>query len=178
MKLKLKATAAVAALTFAALAATTGTASANWSCSGGDGCNHQTGIFFNDTFYPNARTATTPEWWSPTVVLKMQTDGNFVLYCVSGGKAVWATGTNLSLSQQTSNYRQVQFQKNGNMTIWNFNESSNPPSQTPAWNTNTPGAYEAIVQVDGNFVIYNASGTALWSSGTYHACPGTQGYTG
>jgi hypothetical protein len=62
------------------------------------------------------------------------------------------------------------------MTIWNFNESTG--SQTPAWNTNTPGGYEAIVQVDGNFVIYNSAGTALWASGTYHVCPGTQGYYG
>ncbi|WP_042366431.1 hypothetical protein [Streptacidiphilus neutrinimicus] len=180
LKLRTRRAAAMAAATLTlaggAMFAAAGTASATIGCTGGSGCNNQTTIYFNDTFYPNSNTPSTMEWHSPTITLKMQTDGNLVLYCVADGSAVWATGTNLSWSQQSSNYRKVQFQRNGNMTIWNFNESTG--SQTPAWNTNTPNAYEAIVQVDGNFVIYDGSGNALWSSGTYHRCGGTAGYWG
>jgi len=37
------------------------------------------------------------------------------------------------------------------------------------WNSGTygKGATQAVMQADGNFVIYNAQGVALWNTGTY-----------
>ena len=52
----------------------------------------------------------------------------------------------------------------------------------PAWTsltkppTHATRGVEAVVQADGNFVIYDSNNTPLWSSNTYHVCPGTAGY--
>ncbi|WP_052443371.1 hypothetical protein [Streptacidiphilus neutrinimicus] len=162
--------AAAVALAGGATLAGAGSANASFGCTGGDGCNHQTAIRFdNSSYYGNH------EWWGPFTELKMQTDGNFVLYCNANGNPIWASNTDVSYSPY-HNY--LQFQNNGNMTIWQY--SSLGGGTYPVWNTNTPNAYEAIVQADGNFVIYNSSGTALWSSNTYHPsnCPATAGYWG
>ncbi|WP_042433448.1 hypothetical protein [Streptacidiphilus anmyonensis] len=165
-------TAATLAVAAGATVAAAGSASATIGCTGGDGCSHQTTIMFDNGSYYG-----TSEWWGPNTVLKMQTDGNFVLYCTANGKPIWATGTNFVSDGFITRY--LQFQYNGNMTIWN-DDSLSYPHVTPVWNTNTPTAHEAIVQADGNFVIYDSSGNALWSSNTYHPnnCSATWGYWG
>lgn len=75
--------------------------------------------------------------------LTMQTDGNLVLtHGKAEGSALTSPGT----------------------TPW-----QNPTGRRTAWQTNTagnPGAY-AIMQTDGNFVVYSTSGRALWDSKTY-----------
>jgi hypothetical protein len=164
-------TAATLALAGGATLMGAGSANAAIGCTGGDGCSHQTTIYFNNASYRG-----TTEWWGPNTVLKMQTDGNFVLYCSANGDPIWATNTDVSSWPYDHNY--LQFQNNGNMTIWQTDSLSG--GTYPVWNTNTPTAHEAIVQADGNFVIYDSSGNALWSSNTYHPsnCSGTSAYWG
>ncbi len=171
---KTKRSIALAAATLSIAAGATivgaGSASATIGCTGGDGCSHQTTIYFNNaSYYP------TTEWWGPFTELKMQSDGNFVLYCASNGQPIWASGTS---TWWPYDHNYLQFQNNGNMTIWQ--SDANSGGVYPVWNTNTPTAHEAIVQADGNFVIYDSSGNPVWNSGTYHPsnCPATWGYWG
>jgi hypothetical protein len=170
---KMKRTIALAAATLSIAAGATivgtGSASAAIGCAGGDGCNHQTVIMFDGASY-----SSTQEWWGPYTVLKLQSDGNLVLYCQSNGnlgKPVWATNT--SVWWPTNG--QADFASDGNLNVWDI---AGTERIKVAWSSNTPGGYEAIVQADGNFVIYNSSGTALGGSYTYHQCPGTEAYWG
>jgi hypothetical protein len=161
-----------------------GSASATIGCTGGDGCNHQTTIYMNGSTY-----AASKEFWGPFTVLKMQTDGNLVLYCQSNGNlgsAIWASGTDLNNS---SPY--VEFEGGsggGSMVIYQNVLHTSPAggswiSTDAVWSsltkppTHSTRGTEAIVQADDNFVIYDAYGNALWSSGTYHDC-GNDGYWG
>jgi LysM repeat protein len=50
--------------------------------------------------------------------------------------------------------------------------SLNPGNQFKSYN----GQYNAIMQSDCNFVLYNANGQALWNTGTYMAQPTTDCY--
>ena len=82
--------------------------------------------------------------------LVMQTDGNLVVYGLSG--ATWSTGTwNLPSAQAV-------MQGDGNFVIYG------PTGQT-YWSSGTaghPGAHLAM-QSDGNLVIYDSGGTPLWA---------------
>ena len=127
----------------------------------------------------------TPIWSSWTAsknaaVLGMQSDGNLVLYS-STGKAIW--------DSQTAGNSPSSFvvQDDGNLVIYNS-------TSKPTWNSQTRQAistststnsissgqsmqignhidssnttYMLILQSDGNLVLYNSSGFALWSSHT------------
>lgn len=78
--------------------------------------------------------------------LVMQTDGNLVLY-TSSNVALWSSGTGL-ISNHTSTLG-----VNKTLTPGQYLESTN-------------AAYQLIYQSDGNLVLYNAFGEALWQSAT------------
>ncbi|MFM0288363.1 hypothetical protein [Paraburkholderia megapolitana] len=93
--------------------------------------------------------------------LKMQQDGNLVLYDLANHKALWSSGTAGSGAQSAV------MQKDGNLVILKGTQ--------PVWVSKTNGSPGAslMVQNDGNAVIYkaNAKGdkappASAWSSGT------------
>lgn len=87
--------------------------------------------------------------------LRMQTDGNFVLYD-ENNKARWATMT------FGSNYHAV-FQGDGNLVVYTS-------ADKPVWASNTGGYNGSILRLqgDGNMVIYSGGSTAIWASNTQH----------
>lgn len=84
-------------------------------------------------------------------VLRMQTDGNFVLY--SWGRPVWA------INKFHGDDTIVRMQADGNLVVI-------APGNVPVWSsgTNRPGSY-LRVQDDGNVVIYSG-GTPVWATNT------------
>ena len=76
----------------------------------------------------------------------------------------------------------MHFESGGNMAVYHYYSGSADPTAVWASLTAPPTindrGNQAIVQADGNFVIYDAAGNALWASNTYHACPGTLQYWG
>ena len=110
--------------------------------------------------------------------LEMQTDGNLVIYN-KAEVAVWNTGT--FGSQAAYAY----FQADGNLVLYSATGSGVVPSPNlpttpgptiPATNTNSSklfkgqtiyssnGWYRLTMQNDGNLVIYNKAGDAVWST--------------
>ena len=94
-------------------------------------------------------TACTPTWASNTAGkgsgpynLAMQDDGNLVIYD-STNTATWATGTN-------------QFQ--------NIITSESAPLMTGQALTSPSGVFQAVIQSDGNFVVYQGP-RAIWALG-------------
>ncbi len=90
-------------------------------------------------------------WHSDTAGLggkqvRMQSDGNLVIY-MADGRATWSRGTG----------------KTGNSTStlaigWTLKSGASL--------TSGDGAYQLIMQGDGNLVLYKTSGGAVWSTGT------------
>jgi len=81
-----------------------------------------------------------------------QSDGNFVLYDVLAGTALWATHTGGTVPGQAV------VQSDGNFVIYDATGAA-------LWAAGThgnPGAY-LLLHDDGNFVIYNASAEPIWS---------------
>lgn len=102
--------------------------------------------------------------------LTYQTDNNFVLYINNSAK--WANNQrNLSVIPQY-----VQFQSDGNLVEYSRVPYNN--GQYIVWlfqamwasGTAGEGATQFIMQADGNLVIYNAYGQALWASHTACSC--------
>lgn len=87
--------------------------------------------------------------------LKMQSDGNLVLYM--GSKALWATGTNGDGSDR------VIMQEDGNLVVY---KSSGGAVWSSGTNSTSNRYAHLLVQNDGNVVIYNQSGSPVWASGT------------
>ena len=97
--------------------------------------------------------------------VSMQGDGNLVLYRRGGHRAhpvaIWASNTHgkccggFVLRMQTDN----------NLVI--YSEKRARPGAVWASNTVCDKKHaKAVVQSDGNFVIYSGRGKAIWSSGT------------
>ncbi|MET9698956.1 hypothetical protein ABZY31_18785 [Streptomyces sp. NPDC006529] len=109
----------------------------------------------------------TGDWaQSASVWLVIQPDNNLVMYRKSDGKAIWNTGTYgtgfqvLELRMGTDGDLFMRDWMGGKKVVWS------------AGTTNNPGAY-ALLQDDGNFVVYTADGGpgkggALWQSGTWN----------
>lgn len=87
-------------------------------------------------------------------VLRMQSDGNLVLY--SDFAPTWSSGTFGKTPTQ------LIMQTDGNLVIY-FSDGSN-------WSTDTFGNSGATLtlQSDGNLVLYSSSNSPLWSTGTLH----------
>jgi hypothetical protein len=79
-----------------------------------------------------------------------QGDGNLVLY--KNDIAIWATNRFKMTSK-------LCMQGDGNLVNYSDNQ---PYWATDKFSTNTP--HKAIMQDDGNFVVYDAKGTVLWST--------------
>ncbi|MFJ6052255.1 hypothetical protein [Streptomyces sp. NPDC092307] len=103
---------------------------------------------------------------SATVWMHSQDDGNLVIYRKSDGKAIWNSGTYNRGYYAT----ELSITADGNLTLRDWFSP-----HTVAWSSgtgNNPGAY-ALLQDDGNFVLYKADGGpgkggALWHSGTWN----------
>jgi hypothetical protein len=92
-----------------------------------------------------------------TMDLNMQTDGNLVLYV--NGQHKWASDTSSSIG----NY--VWFEPNGALRVYNIDSWTGEVYL--AWSSGTGGKGTRLsLQDDGNVVIYNASGTAIWATHT------------
>jgi hypothetical protein len=94
----------------------------------------------------------------------MQGDGNFVMY--DGTKAVWASNTSGNPGDflELTNGGKLII-TNGNTPVWARGPSTfmlHPGQQVNSAN----GQNHLVLQGDGNLVEYNASGKALWASGT------------
>lgn len=88
-------------------------------------------------------------------VLRMQADdGNLVLYM--GTTPLWATGAVGDALVMQTDGNLVNYAGNGSVVT-----GGSLPSNTQGWN----GAH-ARLQNDGNFVVYSAGNTPLWSTGT------------
>jgi hypothetical protein len=87
--------------------------------------------------------------------LRMQTDGNFVLYD-ENNHFQWATNT-------VGRGEFVEFQPDGNLVVWNADNQ-------PVWGSLTccHAHYFLAVQADGNVVIYDTGWIARWSTRTNH----------
>lgn len=114
---------------------------------------------------------------TPATALFMQTDGNLVLY-EPGGTPLWSSATALSAHDYLT------MQNDGNLVVYSSagvplwssggGRTSYQGDQLPAaFQLNAgqalyspTGTYEAVMQGDGNFVVYQVGGAALWSSAT------------
>ncbi|MGW4651297.1 hypothetical protein [Kitasatospora sp. NPDC004289] len=90
--------------------------------------------------------------------LVMQLDGNLVLYRKRDGKALWSTRTYghpgaVAMVRGGSGEFSV-FEFAGAGTLWS-NRATDPTGAEPK------------LQDDGNFVLYNGHGRAIWSTGTW-----------
>ncbi|MFT5694607.1 MAG: hypothetical protein ACI9QQ_000582 [Myxococcota bacterium] len=122
-----------------------------------------------------------PLWFSSTSgsELRLQEDGNVVIYS-GGGGALWQTFTNypsdyvLTAGQIIASAGQILHSENRklemrgdcNLVVYSF---VNGVTGGVLWQSNTAGAgggCYAELQGDGNFVLKDSGGQALWSSGT------------
>jgi hypothetical protein len=89
--------------------------------------------------------------------LAMQTNGDLVLSIP--GKALWSTGT-----ANGSGYTyKLQLTAGGDLVLWQVTGTHT----AAAWSTSTSGTGTYLeMQFDGNAVLYNSAGAALWASNT------------
>jgi hypothetical protein len=111
----------------------------------------------------------------PGAYLQMQADGNLVLY--AGSSALWASNTrlpgpngcrNLWYDQQLALGESVT-SCNGHVKLtFTAGELVLKVDNVQKWSSGTggSGAYTAILQHDGNFVLYNREDRAVWNTGT------------
>jgi hypothetical protein len=85
----------------------------------------------------------------------LQTDGNIVVYTVATGKARWNSGT---YNKGTIGTRTLNMQGDGNLVLYNGAQA--------LWSIGKNSAaapFVATMQNDGNFVVYDVNGKALWA---------------
>lgn len=89
--------------------------------------------------------------------LKMQTDGNLVIYC-NNGNAIWHSDT-----WGRAVVGGLHFQVDSNLVIYD---------PTPIWHSGSynTGGTTLVMQDDGNCVMYTRSGIAVWHTSTYNRC--------
>jgi hypothetical protein len=105
----------------------------------------------------------------------LQDDGNFVLY-KGASTGVWASNTAVPSSTLAANQAlrggqnlttldeafDLKLRTDGNLVLLRKSDGAK------LWSSHTSGkgATQALMQADGNFVLYNASNKAVWSTGT------------
>ncbi|OKI99998.1 hypothetical protein AMK19_30015 [Kitasatospora sp. CB01950] len=136
--------------------------------SGGKGWESRTGLApavgccgtNPESYLTSARNVEGGQWiQSNTVWLVNQADGNLVLYRKRDGAALWSSGTwNRGSSMLVLSESQ-----------WNPALFLRDNAQRVTWSISVKGSSDlrGVVQDDGNFVIYNSAGAALWSTGTW-----------
>lgn len=87
--------------------------------------------------------------------LRMQTDGNLVIYNNSNG-AIWQSGTG---GGDASSYAVMQ--SDGNFVVYD-----NGVVRFQTGTENNPGAYLVFQNSDANLIVYSSSNQVLWSGGT------------
>ncbi len=107
---------------------------------------------------------------------QLQGDGNFVVYN-SSGKALWSACTNYAgsgCSLRVTNDGELTVVKSNGTKVWSSRHCLNTNGSYGQVNSmkvgdciSSPnGQYRAILQGDGNFVVYTFKGQAVWSTGT------------
>ena len=112
-------------------------------------------------FYGTSIWSTNGNYW----MVQQATDGNLVLYTnvEQKAKALWSSNT--AVGHTTEGVLQL----DGNLVIYS---DSNHSVSNALFSTKTsafPNA-TAKIQNDGNFVIRDASGAAVWATGTCQTC--------
>jgi hypothetical protein len=104
--------------------------------------------------WPPATICKNQAWTSGNgrAVLRMQEDGNFVLY--KDGRPVWQAPNTWSRGNCAV------FQKDGNFVV--YDSSGNPVWAAGTWHK---GGYLAV-QDDGNVVVYDNAGRPVWATNT------------
>ena len=101
--------------------------------------------------------------------LILQSDGNLVLYSIKYS-VLWASNTSGSgadkLSIKDSGALYMNSSTNSHI-LWN--SEAIYPGQSLG--TDYLGDYRLTLQLDGNLVLYNSKGNALWNTGTYGSNP-------
>jgi hypothetical protein len=104
-------------------------------------------------------------------VLRFQTDGNVVLY-TAANHAVWQTGTYGSRAAAWFGPEpdgDVAARTSSGAAVWHSSTAViGPSSFLVGFLTSSSGVYRAVMQADGNFVVYSYHGHphAIWASGT------------
>jgi hypothetical protein len=115
----------------------------------------------------------TPVWAAATnpngSVAVMQGDGNLVVYGASGN-ALWSSGTSDNPGAYLSllDTGQLSVVSSSGAPLWAGPGELVPNAAlTAGQSLRAPsGAYDLVMQSDGNLVEYNSSGTPLWAAGT------------
>jgi hypothetical protein len=82
---------------------------------------------------------------------------------IRGGQAL-SRGTSANSVNSTDGRYTLQLQSDGNLVLVDY--GLNPPHPIWAANTNNTSASVALMQGDGNFVLYDQNGNPLWASNT------------
>jgi cell wall-associated NlpC family hydrolase len=117
---------------------------------------------------------------APNAVLVMQTDGNLVIY--SGGRPLWSSyggvtglvGNSLSTGQSMSPGQALWSSDGAYEAVMQTdgNFVVYAPGQRAIWSAQTGGSgNQVVMQGDGNLVVYGPSNNALWNSGTGGKAP-------
>ncbi|KQY60472.1 hypothetical protein ASD11_13585 [Aeromicrobium sp. Root495] len=113
----------------------------------------------------------------------MQSDGNFVVYAgpSSSAKAVWSSATQGAAGSRVvmQNDGNLVVYSAGNVAMWSSGTGHTGASQNSLQSNGVvnklakgqsliapDGSYRAVMQADGNFVVYDAAGRAQWSART------------
>ena len=89
--------------------------------------------------------------------LRMQVDGNLVVYC-TGNRPIWHSATH---GRSVSGG--LMFQSDSNLVIYD---------PVPIWHSGSydSGGTTLIMQNDGNVVLYRRDGIPVWHTATYNMC--------
>ena len=86
----------------------------------------------------------------------------------SGGKILWQTDAIKKTDKDYTNVIIANFNNEGNLVIYMY-DMENIDNFTNIWESKTQGKGEyVILEDDGNLVIYDINGKAVWETNTKH----------